>query len=620
MPIIKNEIGTEVRKRLEDIRDIKALSEESDVRSKEAKTQSDESLRQSDITQKQLVEAMSTGTPIEEVGAAHVDGSGTVYDTIGDRMTTKEKIVEDAYVDIEGNVHPNLKARIDGIEGPFNVVAKAVEFVDADFPRLEGETDDTGTLTRLFKAAGEARGKAILTRRVYQSKSIQMTNGEFYGAMVEAVNREGVVIVADVGYSDKFLSYKGGSGRLSNVGFKNVRVIPLVKGNGTFLYIDGQCGARFENIYAADFNRGIHLINESDGAFTELNYFDIALDYCNEAVRIEKGSAGDESFHGNEFHFLINVGENQIGINHVSGYLYNARFNIKLWAHSTSSVLINADGNAEHNVGDITYESFEKGQVTGAGRFFFSGFLRGIGGLSDNSAKKSNGTKVFACTNYHTPVTNSSLVGQIGSVGDVAQTYNGINPGLYMLTADGKMTPVINGYKNGEEGKLYLMQTPFGKDMDGGELGFHLNLSGREIKSYNASGTDFKTSDNKTALTIREGRFTGEPGITATKTLSANAGVMQTLTFPGYNSPNIMFLVTVRVTGNGVDRRRSYIANHSGVGGTGSATQLSSHDKAVTSGSIINNTYVNTSANFALELTTDVDVTVQYYAMGIGRF
>lgn len=121
MPVIKNEIGAAVRQRLEDISDIKTLSEASDSLSKSAKSESESALKQSDITQKQLNEAVKAGTPIEEVQQARVDGDGNVYDVLVERLNDKDRILKNI--------------------GNFNIS------ID-EFPRVSGETTDYNRFVR----------------------------------------------------------------------------------------------------------------------------------------------------------------------------------------------------------------------------------------------------------------------------------------------------------------------------------------------------------------------------------------------------------------------------------------------------------------------------------------
>lgn len=85
-----NKIGLAQKQINDNVKVIREQSDASDARSKEAKQESAEAKQASDITQKQLDEAVKTGTPIEEVGQAHVDGDGNVYETLVERLNAKD--------------------------------------------------------------------------------------------------------------------------------------------------------------------------------------------------------------------------------------------------------------------------------------------------------------------------------------------------------------------------------------------------------------------------------------------------------------------------------------------------------------------------------------------------
>lgn len=265
--------------------------------------------------------------------------------------------------------------------------------------------------------ADNTHGVVYLPTGTYHvDRTIYITRGEFYGCRIIGDNpgrpqadssgpNDGVHIVSHLTGGDAVFAFVGGSGKFSNAGLENVSIVSAVdkKGQGTGILIDGQDFAIVRDVRIAEMKYGIWLDNRSPGAFTELNQFHrLELQYCTEAIRIER-SGGNESFHGNVFDKIyINIGADQIGLNHISGYLYNARFDLFMWAHQESSVYIRADGVAEHNIGNVTFESFARGKFEGNGRFWFEGFVRGIGGLTDDSIRQRK-LRVFAATNYITP-------------------------------------------------------------------------------------------------------------------------------------------------------------------------------------------------------------------------
>jgi hypothetical protein len=268
---------------------------------------------------------------------------------------------------------------------------------------------------------------------------------------------------------------------------KNVTILAETSGNCTGIYIDGQCFSLFENIRLVNLKYGIWLHNNSSGTFSELNQFDhFQIDYCSNGIRIEQGG-GDGSFHGNDFNnCYMNVSANQIGFNHVSGYLYNARFRLFMWSHSTTAVYVNATGNAENNIGDITYESFQPGQLAGNGRFWFNGFLRGIGGINDNTVHPTS--KVFACDNYWKVIDYSNTGMQAGALPSQNTSYNGPTGFFQSMVKHDVQSVVLNTYSGSEENGLYLGRSGFQQNESTATMGLFLAGSGNLIKSYHQDG------------------------------------------------------------------------------------------------------------------------------------
>ncbi|MGG1594913.1 hypothetical protein [Terribacillus saccharophilus] len=89
MPIIKNEIGAEIRQRLNDISDLKTISQNAEEVSQIAKQDSYQALSKSDVTQKQLDEAIKSGNQPAETQQARVNGvTGESYDLLYKRLDT----------------------------------------------------------------------------------------------------------------------------------------------------------------------------------------------------------------------------------------------------------------------------------------------------------------------------------------------------------------------------------------------------------------------------------------------------------------------------------------------------------------------------------------------------
>ena len=368
----------------------------------------------------------------------------------------------------------------------------------------DGVSDDTESIRKAVSAAGQQVTAARTTIPLHQvvyfppgeyvvSSEIKVSNGSFYGCRLQGANAESVRIVpAPTMASDqKIFVFRGGSGRCSNVGIKDMTIgSEKSQASGTRgigVYIDGQDFAIFENLRFERLKYGVWIHNNVSGAFSELNQFhQIVLNYCQNGVRLERGG-GDASLHGNDFNnCYFNVGAKQIGFNHVSGYLYNARFRMFMWAHSTESVYVNANGNATDNIGDITYESFKKGKITGSGRFWFSGFFRGIppNGVVDETKRSKEWEKVFACTNYWkpTPYANSGM--KAGPLDAHDNSFNGPFGFFQSLKKKEVASVVLNTYRGSPSNGLYLGRSGFQQSEADAELGLFLSGAGDRIKSY----------------------------------------------------------------------------------------------------------------------------------------
>ncbi|WP_374187577.1 hypothetical protein ACEPPU_05650 [Priestia aryabhattai] len=491
--------------------------------------------------------------------------------------------------------------------------------------RSPGEIDDTARIKRAILKAADSKseiklpvGKYVVSDTLFsddqQSKEIKITGA----------SEEGVVIKTRLTGITPLFSFRNNQGIFNGITLENVTIEPDegYEHGGTALYLDGQCYGQFRNINISKLNYGIWLHNNTPGLFTESNRFEqINIRNCNESIRIEQGN-GTDSFHGNDFEGVhLNIYNGQIGLNHISGYLYNARVNLFMWGHGAESVYINADGNAERNVGNITYESFfEPAQITGKGKFWFSGFFQGIGGLVNNTIDRDNGQEVFASNNYWKERMYGNTNFNTSALQEKNQKYNGSDGFFYRFYKNNVESILLNTYSGSNENGFYLGSTGYRKHVENGNLGLFLSSLGNTIKSFFQSGLSIKTADDQTAITFKNGRFTGNPGKSQTVAVTANEGVKQAFTFSGYGNRDVFYLASLRISGSNFESRKTYIVNHNGFGSQGSLTQLSSHLNLPASGVSIDSISVDKNGNVVVILTTNRNLTIDFKAMGIGAF
>jgi hypothetical protein len=380
------------------------------------------------------------------------------------------------------------------------------------------------------------RGVVYLPAGTYKvSSTITVTNGEFYGCRLEGVNAEGTKILSTIANSDPLFKFQGGSGGGSNVGLSNMTLTASTAGQGTAVYLNGQCFAIYKNLRIINFNNGLWLHNQNPGSFTEANQFsNIGFEFCNNGIRMEQGG-GNDSFHGNGFNnCFFKIGANQIGFNHVAGYYYNGRFKLIMQAYDRTSVYLNTDGTAEHNIGDFTYESFQTGKFTGSGRFWFNGFIQGVGGVNDQAiVAAAPHQRSIACTNYWKSVAYGTTGMTAAPIPSANGAYNGSAGQILSGTKENVSSIIINTYSGSDENGLYLGQTGWQQDESGGIIGTFLASSGSTLKTYNPSGLSIITSDNNVALRLVEGKITIGDGASISKFLGATAAWAPTGISPG---------------------------------------------------------------------------------------
>lgn len=410
----------------------------------------------------------------------------------------------------------------------------------------DGKADDTRAFQEGVRAARKRRGVLYIPIGTYLLDStLAVTEGEALGCRIEGANTGGAVLVSRLKGDAPLFSFRGGSGSFSNVGLRNLTLVAdsALEGQGAAILLDGQGFAQFENLRIVRFKYGIWLHNRSAGSFTEANIFSrISLEYCGNGVRMEAGPApAGISFHGNVFDGLfINVGARQIGFNHVSGYYYNGRFRMSLWAHSDASVYVNADGNAERNIGDITYESgdgksspFGAGRLTGRGRFWYSGPLQGIGPLVDETTVSGRDTcqKVFACDNWWAPKPYGSTGLMASAPRSHTSSYNGPTGFFQALRGPGMESVLFNTHDDGKSANgLYLGTTAFRCPEPQGRLGMFISADGKVIRSSAEEGLRLESK----RLDLASGRI--RVGAPAAETLSVrgSAQVEGDLVASGY--------------------------------------------------------------------------------------
>lgn len=568
----------------------------------------------------QAAESAQEAAESAEAAAERVAAVDALYDGTG---VVKDIISKGPFVDVR-SFYPSTQIGPDGNSHPLSEIFPSLLAAQDIYPHATDLSDeiDWCAIQAAVNYTKLLSGTVLLPIGTYVvNKTVVVTDGEFYGCRIEGINARGTNIVSSLAGTMPLFKFRGGSGAFSNVGLKNLSIEPETTDEGVAIYIDGQCFALFENVRIKNMKYGVWVHNQSAGTFSELNqFYHMQIEYCENNIRIEQGG-GNNSFHGCSFdHIYMNIGANQIGFNMVSGYFYAGRFNLFMWSHDTTSVYVNSDGNTENCIGNISYESFEPGRITGTGRFWFNGFLRGIGGINDETTAKSNGEMVFACSNYQTPITLKNTSMKSYALTGAEQRYSGQFGMLKRLVGTNIDCLLGLCYSGSSVNGLYLANTASQQAEDNANIGMFLSVFGSRIKTYNASGMSIVTSDDVNAMTVANGRFTGNPGRHQVLAMSANAGVQQTVTFSLYTDPSIFSLVGIRITGSSFEYRKLYTANHQAFGADGILNELASGYMLSNSSVTVNAVSVNSSGQLQISITTSINLNITINAIGVGLF
>lgn len=157
---LQTPLNRQVRARLGDIADIHELSTESDARSKEAKESADLSTHKSDVTAKQLTEALKEGDQPAETQAARVNG-------------------------VTGEVAETLPARLD------KDYAETTAQLAQTEQELKGEIDERGKSVRRYGAVGDGwkfDNREAFVEALAENPYVYIPNGTYYISSEEGID------------------------------------------------------------------------------------------------------------------------------------------------------------------------------------------------------------------------------------------------------------------------------------------------------------------------------------------------------------------------------------------------------------------------------------------------
>ncbi|WP_461673449.1 hypothetical protein [Priestia megaterium] len=559
--------------------------------------------------------------------------------------------------------------------GKIDILSRIQATID-NYPKVVPELDDTPRIKRLI-AYAKANGykKVVLTDGSYEiSDTIYgAVEGEKLGVLIEGVNAETVEIVVNVEGSKAAFAFEkivnnveGWDERWSNGGLKNLRIRAKNRDNmGTGIYVRGSVFAQFDNVRITNMKYGVWLHNDKKGIYTELNSFaNMRIDFCDNNIRIERNlvldanggvlednlNTGEESFHGNIFDKIyMNVKPGKVGFNMVSGMLYNARFDLFMWAQYKGKdtngniiqptgeerpVYINVGSTAicKTSTGTMTFEGYAEGRLTGSGQFWVHGTIDGIGPylFVDETVVKSNGERVFSFDNHF----QTKQLGTYDLYTEPVVPYNqrknreGLGGMLMRIirttagNADRWLDSLLALSRNGSPANngFYVGGIPNNADESQATLGFFLSNNGQYLRSYKDTGLEIYHKNGPNEYLC--GKFANGSFQTAkakTQVVPANPGVQQTFYFSAYNDPNVVFDFYFRIYGTSFESRKVYRTNvpHPSQG-TQTLTATQTFYESPKTGVIINSVKAQTAGDIRLDITTDIPLIIEYRTNGIG--
>lgn len=499
-----------------------------------------------------------------------------------------------------------------------------------------GNDDTTAFVSAVAWARPRRRSVLVPTaqqgKAFYVNDTLQLTNGDFFGASLIGENAEGSKIATDLSGTNPVVYLRGGSGTATNARCEHLTFVPHVAGQGVAIKVNGQDLSSILDIHADNFNYGVHLINDTGpGTFTELTLArQLWINNCNSNIKIEVG-AGDASFHGTTFDdVFMNVGNGQIGLDIGPGcYVYNSRFNIHFWG-AAGATLIKNRGNVEHCVANFTYENAGAGaKIDNGGRFHAHGYLMGIGTLLDISTAVVGSGSEMLLDNYFKPQTptNSNLaalgITSLAALSKMNPSVNGFHPNILRFTGPNIEGVAVDVYGGGTSSNgLALIGTGFQGALQDATL-YHL-LGKSDWRTFNSALRIMVNGEPATQFQLNSsGLHSGKMGRQFSGVVSANAGVQQTITTTGYGSASVIQTASLVIVGSNYEWRGLVTINHNGYGGNGTVALLATHYVLNSAGVSFNSATglsVDSSGNLKVTLTTDRNLTVTVKTVGIGDY
>lgn len=458
--------------------------------------------------------------------------------------------------------------------------------------------------------------------------TFDLTAGDYYGACFIGENPRSSQIITNVSGTTPLFLLTGGSGTATNVQIANLSLVPRTAGQGVAIKINGNDFSAADNLRIDNFNYGIWLHNGTGaGTFTELTQVNrIWVNNCNNNIRIDVG-LGDASFHGTCLdNVFMNVGAGQVGLYIGAGvYLYNSRLRIHFWGGSSATYIEN-HGNCEHNFVDMHWEG--TGKIINTNRFHANGYFTGIGALQDLSATYPGSGKGFIVDNYQTirtPSDANMLAQGFSSISQLPQANHNLNgafPGIYRLSGANIETVAVDVFNGGNANGLAIGSSGFQQDIAGFALHHMLGRgawttfgSSLPIAVNGQPSTQFQLNSN--------GLHSGRMGKSVAGSVSANAGVPQTITVASanYASPVIGELLFFSISGTSFEWRGLFACNHNGYGSPGTITLLATFYTLAAAGVTGPSSFgINSSGQFNFAITTDRALTYSVKTIGISDY